>query len=67
MKHHFHIENMKCNGCVVNVEKSIASLPGVTTVQVDLEGRSAVVEGEIAPERIIQAISKAGYPTSLQA
>jgi len=39
-----HVEGMTCGHCVKSVEKLLASLPGVTQVEVDLEKKSALVQ-----------------------
>ncbi|XP_053555306.1 copper-transporting ATPase 1 isoform X2 [Bombina bombina] len=39
----FQVEGMHCKSCVVNIESNIGSLPGVSTVEVSLERKSAVI------------------------
>ena len=39
------IEGMTCNHCKMRVEKALNEVEGVTGVNVDLEGKKAVVEG----------------------
>ncbi|XP_075429603.1 copper-transporting ATPase 1 isoform X2 [Ascaphus truei] len=39
----FQVEGMHCKSCVVNIESNVASLPGVSSVEVSLENKSAVV------------------------
>ena len=62
----FHIDKMKCMGCVANAEKAIIALPGVEKVEIDLENKSARIEGDIDPQQVIEAVTAVGYPTSLK-
>ena len=49
MKHTYYIKGMSCQGCRSHVEKSLASVPGVSNVSVDLEKANAQIE---SPEHI---------------
>jgi P-type Cu+ transporter len=51
----FHIEGMKCQGCVSAVQGGIAALPGVAVTHVNLEQKTLTVEA--APSLTDQAIS----------
>ncbi len=51
----FHIEGMKCQGCVSAVQGGIAALPGVEVARVNLEQKMLTVEA--APSLTDQAIS----------
>lgn len=55
------VKGMSCNHCRSTVEKAIANLEGVESVSVDLSTGNAVVEGEVAPEVVKEAIEKAGF------
>lgn len=57
----YKIEGMMCNHCRANVEKTIAAVPGVEKVSVDLAAGRAEVEGPAAPEAVIAAVAAAGY------
>lgn len=46
MKHIYKITGMSCNGCRTHVEKSLAQVPGVTHVAVDLAQAQATIEME---------------------
>ncbi len=61
----FHVEKMKCGGCVAAAKAAIEKLPGVNNAKVDLESASAEVNGSVDAERVIQALTKAGYPARL--
>ena len=66
MPQKFHIENMKCAGCVANAQKAIEGLDGVESVRVDLDGKYAEVTGSVDPALVSEAVSKAGYPTTFE-
>uniref|UniRef100_F6VMS7 Copper-transporting ATPase 2 n=1 Tax=Monodelphis domestica TaxID=13616 RepID=F6VMS7_MONDO len=50
------VEGMHCKSCVLNIEGNIARLPGVKSIQVSLENRSADVQFD--PECITPAFLK---------
>lgn len=62
----FSVTGMKCGGCVAKAQEAIKKVPGVTDVQVDLAGKSAVVKGTAEPEQIIEALKRVGYPATLE-
>lgn len=55
------ISGMMCAGCVGAVEKALSEVPGVTAAQVNLGDRTAMVEGDIEAQALIDAVRKAGY------
>lgn len=57
----YKIDGMTCNHCVMNVEKAIRNVPGVTNVEVNLSAGVAKVEGNVATEQIKNAIEAIGY------
>jgi len=63
----FHIEGMKCQGCVSAVQTGISALPGVEVTHVNLEQKMLTVEA--APSLTAQAISakvtELGFEASL--
>ncbi len=63
----FHIEGMKCQGCVNAVQAGISALPGVEVTHVNLEQKMLTVEA--APSLTAQAISakvtELGFEASL--
>ncbi|MCU7915552.1 MAG: heavy metal translocating P-type ATPase [Candidatus Thiodiazotropha sp. (ex Gloverina cf. vestifex)] len=54
------IDGMSCGHCVSAVEKAVSTVPGVESVEVDLENNSAEVVGGL-PHASIEAIKQAGY------
>ena len=65
MEKTFEIQGMKCMGCVSAAKKVVEGLPGVTTVEIDLEGGLATVSGDFDPAQVAQAITDAGYPAKV--
>lgn len=61
MKQIFKIQGMECAHCEASVRKTIASLEGVSSVSVDRHSGTAVVEGEVSPEVVREAVFDAGF------
>jgi copper chaperone CopZ len=58
------IKGMTCANCARTVERKLSSTPGVTKVQVDLQGENAHVEydpGLVKPEVLNNAVRDLGY------
>ena len=63
-KEQFDITGMTCSACSARIEKSVAKLPGIKEVSVNLLKNSMVAsydESVLDTEGIIQAVEKAGY------
>lgn len=61
MKKTVKIEGMMCMHCVKAVEKALSAVDGVTAVNVSLEEKQAVVEGNVSEEALKAAVAEAGY------
>lgn len=61
----FNVEKMMCGGCVSAVEKALQRLDGVEKVVVDLDTKTATVDGSVDSDRVIAALTEAGYPATL--
>ncbi len=57
----FKVKGMMCPHCKTNVEKGLAALPGVEKVTVDLAKGTALVEGSVPDQLIIDCIEDLGY------
>ena len=61
------VQGMSCGGCVKSVTAALKSLPGVSTVEVDLPAGHVTVNGDLdqgaAP--LVLALTAAGYPAKL--
>lgn len=55
------IEGMMCDHCRARVEKALAAVPGVESVEVSLENKRAAVSGSADPNALKQAVIDAGY------
>ena len=63
MKKTLKIEGMMCNHCVAHVAKALTSVEGVTSVDVNLKKKTAVLETveSVENEALISAVTQAGY------
>lgn len=62
-KQEFNVNNVKCGGCVSNIQKGLADIRGVKNVQVTIEGGHVVVEGQdLDRVEIGQKLASLGYP-----
>ena len=55
------IEGMMCKHCQAHVEKALQAVPGVETVEVDLENKCATVTGAADRDTLEKAVVDAGY------
>lgn len=58
---YYDITGMSCAACSARIEKVVSKLDGVKSCTVNLLTNSMSVEGNVAPEKIISAVEKAGY------
>ena len=61
MKRKILIEGMSCNKCVGHVKEALEDLDGVTSVEVSLEGKNAIVETTANDEALKEVIEEEGY------
>lgn len=61
MTKEFNIKGMNCAHCRSSVEKAIAAVPDVESVDVDLSKGLAIVSGNAAPADIEEAVRRAGF------
>jgi copper chaperone len=62
----FKVEGMSCGGCVTAVERIVRRVDPEARIRVDLAAARADVATQASPEAVSQALTKAGYATSLQ-
>ena len=57
------IEGMSCNHCKMSVEKAVGNIKGVTSVEVSLENKNAIVKSnvELDEDKIKNAIEEEGF------
>ena len=63
MKITLKIEGMMCQHCVAHVTKALQDVDGVTSVEVNLKKKIAVVERaeNVSNEALVTAVTAAGY------
>lgn len=55
---------MSCAACSARVERAVSAVPGVSSCSVNLLTHSMAVEGNVPAEKIIKAVTDAGYGAS---
>jgi copper chaperone CopZ len=65
MKKLLTIEGMSCGHCVMRVKSVLEGVVGVTSAEVNLLEKSAMVEGPALSEAVLRAaVAEAGYRVS---
>lgn len=59
----YYVQGMKCDGCIANGNKALAGVLGFESAEFDLEAGTAVVQGDVDPQAVCQALSNTGYAT----
>ena len=64
---HLEVQGMSCGGCVKSVTAALTHVPGVSTVDVDLQAGRATVTGDFphGGDPLVLALTAAGYPAKL--
>ena len=58
----FTVPGMTCGHCVAAVRSELSAVPGVTSVDIDLDSKSVVVHGSSLDTAVIAAaVDEAGY------
>ncbi len=55
------VPGVTCGHCKNAIETEVAQVPGVTRVDVDVETKRVVVEGDASDQDVVAAITEAGY------
>jgi len=59
----FTVKNVKCGGCVANIQKGLSPLPGVSGVEVVITGGVVTVSGDKLDRLQLSAkLKELGYP-----
>ena len=64
----FHVEGMTCAGCAATLESALKKTPGVATVAVSLEGKSARVDydpSQLSAERLLAVMKESSFTGTL--
>ncbi len=57
------VDNIKCKGCAASIRNGLQKIPGVLTVEVDLdEGSVLITADRPVRKEAIQALQGMGYP-----
>ncbi len=62
------VASMTCASCVGRVERTLATVPGVTSATVNLAAETATItylDGAVTPAELIAAATDSGYPASM--
>lgn len=64
---YLEVQGMRCGGCVKSVTAALTRLPGVRTVDVDLQAGRVTVSGDLPQggDALVLASTTAGYPAKL--
>ncbi len=62
METQYYVQAMKCDGCIENGNKALTEVVGFENAKFDLAAKTAVVQGNVDPQAVCQALSAAGYP-----
>lgn len=55
------VPDVTCGHCKAAIEGEVSQVPGVVRVDVDVETKRVVVEGDPSAEAVVAAIVEAGY------
>jgi copper chaperone CopZ len=61
-----HAPAISCGGCANSIKRSLGSIPGVQTVEVDIPGKNVTVAydaTQLTDNDLRARLEKAGYPT----
>ena len=60
-----HASNIKCQGCANAIREGLSVLPGVESVEVNIEGSQVTVQGaSLQRELLTTKLAEIGYPES---
>ena len=61
------VTGMTCDHCVKSVTSALQGISGVKTAKVDLQAKSAVVEGDgVDVAKLIEAVKEEGYEAAVK-
>ncbi len=61
MKNEYSIEGVKCGGCVAAVKDKLSKLDNVDNVEVNIQEKTIVVEGEVSKEKLQAALADTNF------
>ena len=61
MKNEYSIEGVKCGGCVAAVKEKLSKLDNVDNIEVNIQEKTIVVEGEVSKEDLQAALEGTNF------
>ena len=61
MKNEYSIEGVKCGGCVDAVKEKLSKLDNVDNIEVNIQEKTVVVEGEVSKEDLQAALEGTNF------
>ena len=61
MKNDYSIEGVKCGGCVAAVKEKLSKLDNVDNIEVNIQEKTVVVEGEVSKEDLQAALEGTNF------
>ena len=61
MKNEYSIEGVKCGGCVAAVKEKLSKLDNVDNIEINIQEKTVVVEGEVSKEDLQAALEGTNY------
>ena len=61
MKNEYNIEGVKCGGCVAAVKEKLSKLDNVDNIEVNIQEKTVVVEGEASKEDLQAALEGTNF------
>lgn len=61
MKNEYSIEGVKCGGCVAAVKEKLSKLDNVDNIEVNIQEKTVVVEGEVSKEELQAALEGTNF------
>lgn len=57
----FQVNDMSCGGCARSITNAVKQVDPAASVDVDIAQKTVKVSSSISPEKVLNAISEAGY------
>lgn len=61
MKNEYSIEGVKCGGCVATVKEKLSKLDNVDNIEINIQEKTVVVEGEVSKEDLQAALEGTNF------
>lgn len=57
----FQVNDMSCGGCARSITNAVKQVDPAASVDVDIAQKTVKVTSSVSPEKVLNAISEAGY------